>query len=189
MPMIRQIYTWFTHGGVEAHSEQDGRVFFSTYEGAIDAKGRVSIPAPFRAALGGNSRVFIWIAPDGSGALEGGGEALMELYAETLAELPLQSPVREAVVTSVIAGSADLRIDETGRVKLPDEFCEAAGLSGRIKFTGAVESFKIWDPARFDLHRSRQAGVVQRPDVLDAFHEAYRNVRQRRAASARGEGG
>lgn len=164
-------------------------MFFSTYEGAIDAKGRVSIPAPFRAALGGGNRVFIWIAPDGSGALEGGGEALMELYAETLAELPLQSPVREAFVTAVIAGSADLKIDDTGRIKLPDEFCTAAGLSGRIRFTGAIESFKIWDPERFEAHRERQARVAQHPETMDAFHAAYRDVRRRREAAVRGGGG
>lgn len=187
--MLIHVKTWFTHGGVEANPEQDGRVFYSTYEGAIDAKGRVSIPAPYRAALGGNSRVFIWIAPDGSGALEGGGEALMELYAETLAELPLQSPVREAFVTSVIAGSADLKIDDTGRIRLPDEFCEAAGISGRIRFTGAIESFKIWDPARFDAHRAKQNGIAQQPATLDAFHEAYREVRRRRALSSRGGAG
>lgn len=187
--MVVHVYTWFTHAGVEANQDKDGRVFYSTYEGAIDAKGRVSIPAPYRAALGGNSRVFIWIAPDGSGALEGGGEALMELYAETLAELPLQSPVREAFVTSVIAGSADLKIDDTGRIKLPEEFCEAAGISGRIRFTGAIESFKIWDPARFEGHRARQNGIAQHPETLDAFHEAYREVRKRRAAASRGEAG
>jgi MraZ protein len=187
--MIGQIYTWFTHDGVEANQDRNGRVFFSTYEGAIDAKGRVSIPAPFRAALGGNARVFIWIAPDGSGALEGGGEALMALYAETLAELPLQSPVREAFVTAVIAGSADLKIDETGRIKLPDAFCEAAGLSRDVRFTGAIESFKIWDPARFEAHRQKQNGIAQSTETLDVFYSAYRDVRRRRLASSRGEGG
>jgi MraZ protein len=121
--------------------------------------------------------------------LEGGGEELMQLYAETLAELPLQSPIREAFVTTVIAGSADLKIDDTGRVKLPDEFCAAASLSGRIKFTGAIESFKIWDPARFEAHRAKQEGIAQRSETLDAFHAAYNRVRQRRAAASRGEAG
>jgi MraZ protein len=187
--MIGHVYTWFTHGGVEAFSGLDGRVFFSTYEGAIDAKGRVSIPAPFRAALGGNSRIFIWIAPDGSGALEGGGEELMALYAETLSELPLQSPVREAFVTNVIAGSADLKIDDTGRIRLPEDFCAVAGLSGRIRFTGAIESFKIWDPARFEEHRARQASIAQERENVDAFHAAYNRVRARHAAARRGETG
>ncbi len=73
---------------------------------------------------------------------------------------------------------------------MPDDFCAASGLSGRIRFTGAIESFKIWDPVRFDAHRQKQSGIAQRPDTLEAFHAAYREVRQRRAAGSRaGEAG
>lgn len=161
-------------------------MFVSTYEGAIDAKGRVSIPAPFRAALGGSSRVFVWQAPDGSGALEGGGEELMELYRETLAELPLQSPIREAIVTCIIAASADLKIDETGRVKLPEDLCEAAELNGKIRFSGQMDSFRIWNPERYSLHQMRMRSIVNAPETLDAFATAYNKVRQRRAAAGRG---
>lgn len=163
-------------------------MFVSTYEGAIDAKGRVSIPAPFRAALGGSSRVFIWEAPDGSGSLEGGGEELMELYRDTLAELPLQSPIREAIVTCIIAGSADLKIDETGRVKLPEDLCQAAELDGKIRFSGQMDSFRIWNPERFRLHQMRMRSIVNTPETLDVFAAAYNKVRQRRAVSG-GEGG
>jgi len=161
-------------------------VFVSTYDGAIDAKGRVSIPAPFRAALGGSARVFLWQAPDGSGALEGGGEELMELYRETLAELPLQSPIREAIVTCIIAAAADLKIDDTGRVKLPEDLCAAADLTGRIKFSGQMDSFRIWNPERFHLHQSRMRSIVNAPETLDAFASAYNKVRLRRAAGGRG---
>ncbi len=161
------------------------QVFVSTYEGAIDAKGRISIPAPFRAALGGSARVFLWEAPDGSGALEGGGEALMEMYRETLAELPLQSPVRDAIVTCIIAAAADLKIDETGRVKLPEELCLAAGLAGRIRFSGQMDSFRIWNPQRYSLHLERMRQVVSQAGTLDAFSLAYERVRQRRASSGR----
>ena len=160
-------------------------MFFSTYEGAIDAKGRVSIPAPFRAALGGSARVFLWEAPDGSGALEGGGEALMELYRETLAELPLQSPVREAIVTCIIAASADLKIDDTGRVKLPEELCLAAGLAGRIRFSGQMDSFRIWNPERFSVHQERMRAIVSRSETMDIFSAAYEKARQRRSVSGR----
>ncbi|HAY05085.1 MAG TPA: hypothetical protein DCY26_00315, partial [Hyphomonas sp.] len=100
-----------------------------------------------------------------------------------------QSPVREAIVTMIIAGSADLKIDDTGRVKLPEEFCAAAGLTGRIKFTGAIESFKIWDPARLEAHNAKQKGLVQTSETMAAFQKAYTQVRQRRAAASRGEAG
>lgn len=165
-------------------------MFVSTYEGAIDAKGRVSIPAPFRAALGGSARVFVWEAPDGSGALEGGGEELMELYRDTLAELPLQSPIREAIVTCIIAAAADLKIDETGRVKLPEDLCEAADLSGKIRFSGQMDSFRIWNPERFRTHQMRMRSIVNSPETLDVFAAAYNKVRQRRSSSGQGgEGG
>jgi MraZ protein len=173
--------------GYNVSAEWNGRVFYSTYEGAIDAKGRVSIPAAYRQALGGSARVFVWVAPDGSGALEGGGEALMQLYAETISELPLQDPVREAIVTTVIAGAADLKIDETGRVRLPEDFCVAAGLTDRIKFTGAIESFKIWSPARHQAHAERQVSLARSPETLKAFHEAYQAVRRRREARTSGQ--
>ena len=111
-------------------------MFVSTYESAIDAKGRVSIPAPFRAELGGSTRIFLWQALDGSGCLEGGGEALMAMYRATLTRLAPQSEVRKVLVNRIIAGSADLKMDETGRIKLPEDLCKAAELEGRIKFAG-----------------------------------------------------
>ena len=71
-------------------------MFVSTYETAIDAKGRVSVPAPFRAALSGGSRVFLWPAIDGSGCLEGGGDELMSIYRQTLARMAPNDPNRRA---------------------------------------------------------------------------------------------
>lgn len=159
-------------------------MFVSTYEGAIDAKGRVSIPAPFRAALGGGQRVFLWIALDGSGALEGGGEALMAMYSDVLALLPPQSEARDALVSCIIAGSADLKIDETGRIKLPDDLCAAAGLTDRIRFSGQMDSFRIWTPEAHARHLAQMRATAAKPETRDALAEAYNEVRRRRGGSA-----
>ena len=152
------------------------RVFVSTYESAIDAKGRVSIPASFRAALGGGSRIFLWPALDGSGCLEGGGEALMAMYRATLMRLPPQSPVRKALVTSIIAGAADLKMDDTGRIKLPDDLMQAAGLSGRVKFAGNIDSFQIWAPEKHEAFTSAMAATAAKPETLEALGAAYNEV-------------
>ncbi len=152
------------------------RVFVSTYESAIDAKGRVSIPASFRAALGGGNRVFLWVALDGSGCLEGGGEALMATYRATLTRLALQSPARKALVTRIVAGAADLKMDETGRIKLPDDLCAAAGLTGRIKFAGNIDSFQIWNPEKHEAYQTEMAEAAARPETMAALAEAYDEV-------------
>ena len=152
------------------------RVFVSTYESAIDAKGRVSIPAPFRAALGGGNRIFLWPALDGSGCLEGGGEALMSMYRATLMRLAPQSPVRKALVTRIVAGAADLKMDDTGRIKLPEELCKAAGLTDRIKFAGNIDSFQIWNPEKHEAFTTEMAEAAAQPETLAALGEAYNEV-------------
>jgi len=152
------------------------RVFVSTYESAIDAKGRVSIPAPFRAALGGGNRIFLWPALDGSGCLEGGGEALMAMYRATLIRLAPQSPVRKALVTRIIAGAADLKMDDTGRIKLPEDLCKAAGLTDRIKFAGNIDSFQIWNPEQHEAFTAEMAEAAAKPETLAALGEAYNEV-------------
>ena len=139
------------------------RVFVSTYESAIDAKGRVSIPAPFRAALGGGSRIFLWPALDGSGCLEGGGEALMAMYRAMLTRLAPQSKARKALVTRIIAGAADLKMDDTGRIKLPEELCRTAGLSGRVTFAGNMDSFQIWNPERHTAYNTEMEKTAAEP--------------------------
>lgn len=148
-------------------------MFFSTYESAIDAKGRVSVPAPFRAALGGASRVYVWPAFDGRGCLEAGGEALMNDYRQILARMSPHDPAREAIAHSVFGRSADLKMDEPGRIKLPDMQLKAAGIKNKLVFSGAFDRFRIWSPERFaayDTEMSAQASANL--DKLDGPFQA-----------------
>lgn len=149
------------------------QVFVSTYESAIDAKGRVSIPAPFRAVLGGGSRVFLWPALDGSGCLEGGGEALMQMYRQTLLRLPPKSPARTALVEGIFASAADLKMDDPGRIRLPQDLREAASLSERVVFSGQIDSFQVWEPGRHAEHKALMREQAANPESLQALGEAY----------------
>jgi len=142
-------------------------VFFSNYDGAIDAKGRVSVPASFRAALGGASRVYVWPAFDGRGCLEAGGEALMNDYRQILARMSPHDPAREAIAHSVFGRSAELKMDEPGRIKLPEAQLEAAG----IKTT--FDRFRIWSPERYAAYdASMSAQASANLDKLDAPFQA-----------------
>ncbi len=154
-------------------NRQDERVFVSTYESAIDAKGRVSIPAPFRVALNGGTRIFLWMALDGSGCLEGGGEQLMAMYRATLTKLAPGTMHRRALETRIVAGAADLKMDETGRIRLPDELMAAASLTERVKFAGNIDSFQIWNPERHATFFERMAIAAAQPETLAALGEAY----------------
>ncbi len=124
-------------------------MFLSTFEGVIDTKGRVSVPAPFRAALGGTNRVYIWPAFDGRYCLEAGGDQLMQDYRQILARMSPHDPAREAIAHSIFGRSAELKMDDPGRIKLPEPHLKAAGITDRLVFSGAFDRFRIWNPARF----------------------------------------
>ena len=164
-------------------------MFVSTYESGIDAKGRVSIPAPFRAALGGGSRVFLWPALDGSGCLEGGGEALMAVYRQTIMRLPPQSKAHRALRHGVFVRSADLKMDDAGRIRLPEHLMAVAGLGERVIFAGAVDSFQIWDPGRFSGYDAQMDDVVSDPDIAEALSAAYSETLAAGGVPGLGQGG
>lgn len=148
-------------------------MFVSTYEGAIDVKGRVSVPAPFRAALGGGSRVFLWPALDGSKCLQGGGEALMRVYQQTIARLPLQSMARKVLTTTIISRSEDLKMDDPGRIKIPEKMLKSVGIDKNLLFVGALESFQIWAPDAYAEHEAAMAEAALDPSIVNALVEPY----------------
>lgn len=148
-------------------------MFVSTYESAIDAKGRVSVPAPFRSALGGRSRIFLWPALDGSQCLEGGGEELMAMYRQTISRLPLQSRQRKALTLAIVSRSADLKMDDPGRVKIPEALLASVGISDKMVFVGALESFQIWSPEAYAEYEADMAAAVNDPDIINALAAPY----------------
>lgn len=148
-------------------------MFVSTYKGAIDTKGRVSVPAPFRAALGGSARIYLWPALDGSKCLEGGGEALMNVYRQTITRLPLQSPHRKALTLGIISRAADLKMDDPGRIKIPEEMLANVGITGEMVFAGAMDSFQIWSPEAYAAYEAEMAALVSEPETLGALAGPY----------------
>ncbi|MEM9899240.1 MAG: division/cell wall cluster transcriptional repressor MraZ, partial [Pseudomonadota bacterium] len=116
-------------------------MFSSNHESAIDAKGRVSIPAPFRAALGGASHVHVWPAFDGKVCLEAGGDELQDYYKSILAQMQPSNRAREAIAHAVFGRSVQLKMDEPGRIKIPEAMLDAAGITKAVKFVGAVDRF------------------------------------------------
>lgn len=148
-------------------------MFFSTFHSAIDAKGRVSVPASFRAALGGETHVYIWPAYDGRRCLEGGGQALMDDYRRILAQMSPHDETREAIAHTVFGRNVHLKMDDPGRIKLPDAMLEAAGIKSELVFSGGFDKFRIWSPERFaEYDAEMTAKAAASRDKLDAPFKA-----------------
>ena len=57
-------------------------------------------------------------------------------------------PARTAFERVIFGGAKALTFDSTGRVSLPKELIDHAGLEKQGVFIGMGKRFEIWDPAR-----------------------------------------
>ena len=127
-------------------------MFLSTTTNTLDAKGRVSVPANFRARIKGES-VVVWPSFEGD-YLEGATLEYMERLLTSLDDLDFYDEAREALNQAIFASSVELSFDSGGRVKLPDDLVDYAGLDGKASFVGLGRTFQIWNP---DAHADHMA--------------------------------
>ena len=136
-------------------------LFSSTYLNKVDRKGRVSVPAAFRAALNGQSFAGIVAFPSVRfPAIDAGGYDRLEEIARSLDELPEFSDEHEAL-RSLLGDAEQLPFDGEGRIVLPQALIEHAGLAEQVAFVGAGRSFQIWEPTRFQRHRDEMRERVR----------------------------
>ena len=128
-------------------------MFLSTTTNNLDAKGRISVPSDFRAVVSesGFDGIVVWPSFDGD-YLEGGGIALMEEYQASLESIDYYDEGRMALQRAIFAESRKLAFDSGGRVSLPKELTEFAGLNGQATFVGLGRRFEIWHPEKYDDH-------------------------------------
>ena len=141
--------------------------FVSTFTNKIDAKGRVSVPASFRAVLerdgygnGGGAGIYCYPSLDAP-ALDAGGERLAQKIDGLLSGLPDYSDERDELSVALYGDVQVLAIDGDGRIIIPQALRTRAGLSGQVTFVGLGDKFQMWDPAEFEQRRTRAREKVR----------------------------
>jgi MraZ protein len=145
------------------------RGFMGTHTNRVDAKGRVSIPAPFRAVLRAGAvdgPVQVVLRPSHKFAcIEGWSAAGFDELLASLDRLATYSDDHEDLAAA-LAGSAQLlESDKEGRISLPPAMAAHAGITETLSFVGAARSFRIWEPAAAE-QRLREANSRLLSDKL-----------------------
>jgi MraZ protein len=127
--------------------------FVSNFTNRVDAKGRVSIPAPFRAVLARDGFEGLYVHPAlDAPALDAGGHTLLNEIDAFLSTLPPYSDERDHLSTALFGTSEILKVDPEGRVTLTDSVKAHAGITDAVALVGLGHKFQIWEPSRFHAH-------------------------------------
>jgi len=123
--------------------------FLGTHLNKLDAKGRVSIPASFRAALraelSGPSIVLrrshilpcidVWPLP------------MLQKAAARLEQLDPLSPEHDELAARVYGDSYPTEPDKEGRIVVPERYLAHATISEQVAVTGRGLYFQLWEPS------------------------------------------
>jgi MraZ protein len=152
--------------------------FVATFLNRLDQKGRVSVPAPFRAVLAreGHDGLYCYPALDRP-AIDAGGTRLTQAIADRLSVFETFSEEYESLSTAFYGESRILKIDPDGRIVLPDELRSYAGIGDTAAFVGQGFKFQIWEPERF-AERQRETRAHLR-DVTRGLGQKNPTARDR----------
>lgn len=113
-----------------------------------DGKGRVSIPAPFRAQLktaAGHAAVVL--RPSHKHAcIEGWHPDAFNAQAAQVQQLPRFSDEEDDLALALYSDAVDAEPDREGRIVLARELADHAILGDEVAFIGAGSHFQIWEP-------------------------------------------
>ena len=140
--------------------------FVSHYMLRLDAKGRVSVPATFRAALARDGFDGLYCHPAlDRPALDAGGNAFLAEIQALITGYAPYSEQREQFALSLYGTSETLKIDSEGRVVLTESLKAHAGITDAATFVGLGHKFRIWEPDRF------RAELAEATEKVRAFKQ------------------
>ena len=120
-------------------------MFMGEYNHSIDAKGRLIVPSKFREQLG--SEFVVTKCLDGCLFVYSHEE--WQRIEESLREKPLTSKDARKFLSFFFAGAATCEVDKQGRILLPANLREYAGIDKDIVSVGVYSRVEIWSKDRY----------------------------------------
>jgi len=126
-------------------------MFSGEFSYKMDSKGRVSVPAPFRASSDG--RYYITYGPDL--CLFVYDESGFKERTEELNGLDDFDPKVRQLKRVFFSGPGLQECDSHGRIKIPSLLAVHAGIDKDIIMNGMSSHFEIWGKERWDEQRQQ----------------------------------
>jgi MraZ protein len=125
-------------------------------EYSVDGKGRIAIPAKMRNALNPEAK--------GTFTVTRGFEKCVTLYAldhwerleQQMSGLNTYKADARHFVRLVMMWAEEVSLDAQGRIGVPKQLLEFAGIDDRALIIGSLNHIEIWNPETFSSHLSAQ---------------------------------
>ncbi len=121
-------------------------MFMSEYNHTVDAKGRLIIPSKFRELLG---EEFV-VSKGMDGCLFVYANEDWNAFEQKLTALPLINKEARQFARFFLAGAAQVELDKQGRILLPANLREFAGLDKDVVLVGVGSRIEIWSKEKWE---------------------------------------
>nr|WP_255603571.1 division/cell wall cluster transcriptional repressor MraZ [Oscillochloris sp. ZM17-4] len=136
------------------------------FEHSIDEKGRVAVPARFREELGEGmvlTRGFDL-------CLQAFPRQVWQQLSQKVSSLSLGSPEARSLRRMLFSNAAEVEVDRQGRILVPQNLREYAGLAEQVVITGMDTYFELWSAERWravmDQLDTSGAGIAEQLAAL-----------------------
>ena len=132
---------------------------------ALDAKGRLAVPARHRDVLQALAQGLLTLTKHPDGCLLVFPRPAWEQFRERVAALPMAATAWKRIF---LGNAMDATLDAASRLLISPELRAAAGLSKEVMLLGMGSHFELWDAQRYAAHEAEamQQGL---PDALRDF--------------------
>lgn len=139
-------------------------LFLSRSVNKVDKKGRVSVPAPFRAALGEEITDGIALTKPVSrlDCIEAAPMSRAHQRMAQLDELDEDDEDHWALAMVALGNMRQVTFDPEGRIILPEDLKEFAGIDDTAVFVGMGKTFQIWHPDRLTVRMAEAEEIAAR---------------------------
>lgn len=147
--------------------------FLGNIEAKTDAKGRAFLPAQFRKVLAASGEESLVLRQDVF-------ENLLVLYPvsvwnslmdEMRGRLSRWDRRQQMAYRTFVSSVVELSIDGSGRILIPRNFLEAAGISQSIRFVGMGDTIEIWPADTMETMNKEDFGEVLDEVMKEEKHD------------------
>ena len=145
-------------------------LFLDTVYNKVDTKGRVSLPADYRAIVKELNSEIVCYRSLTSPCIEGCVEDLLEkLASEIETSTDFFSQTQDDLTNLIFGDAKRFTFDSTGRIVLSEKLLKHANITDTAVFVGKGRKFQIWNPQNWEAEEARvREQVLKNRPVLNA---------------------